>query len=588
MAMVAVLKRGAAILATWTDPYVAVDVRSTTGSAATGSTQAAPPGQRMALSLTQRMTARTLQLIVVEAGGPVEVGRRYREVAAARGLVRTWDEKIRANPRRADYLGASNFKLWSALDRSMDEASAVEKSVRVNWTFDEAAQVAEHLRRDLGLERVLFHMGGWIRRGYDNQHPDILPAAPECGGNDALADCARRVRELGYLFCLHDNYQDIYRDSPSWSEDLVNRNPDRSLTRGGVWAGGRAYITCARMALDLARRPGNLAAVRELTGAESYFIDTTYASGLYECHDPRHPMTRSDDLRWKVALSDYARSVFGSFGSECGREWAVPHADFFEGLTGVSGRGYHDAGLQKKLGAVIVPLFEVVYRDCIAAYGKYGYDPATAADYVLHHAAIGRPLHYHDVPSHLYWKESAGADRPRRQAPDPGASAGRDPGIFVHGDRGWTAGMHPLDRFVKNTHEILSPLHERTARLPVTAHEFLDPGRRVQRTLFGRGAKAYEVVVNAAETPLQRATRRGPVTLPPGGLLVDGPDYVAFLATAWGGRTFDSATLFTLRALDDRPLERSRRVRVFHGFGDPRIRFRGREHQIGREEVLVH
>ena len=32
------------------------------------------------------------------------------------------------------------------------------------------------------MDNVLFTMGGWIHRGYDNQHPDILPAAPECGG----------------------------------------------------------------------------------------------------------------------------------------------------------------------------------------------------------------------------------------------------------------------------------------------------------------------------------------------------------------------------------------------------------------------
>ena len=79
-------------------------------------------------------------------------------------------------------------------------------------------------------------MGGWIRRGYDNQHPDILPAAPECGGNEAFADCARRVRRLGYLFCLHDNYQDMYRDAPSWDENFLMKNPDGSLTRGGHWA----------------------------------------------------------------------------------------------------------------------------------------------------------------------------------------------------------------------------------------------------------------------------------------------------------------------------------------------------------------
>lgn len=702
LAMVGVLKSGSALLAHWEDPYVEAEVRSVV------TTPAEPGGQRMTVSLTLRATARTLRLTTIGAGGHVELGRRYREIAKARGWLETWDRKIRVNPERAKYLGASNYKLWSALDRSMDEAGAVEKSVRVNWTFDEAAQVAEHLKRDLQMERVLFHMGGWIRRGYDNQHPDVLPAAPECGGNAALADCARRVRDLGYLFCLHDNYQDIYRDSPSWSETVVNKNPDGSLTRGGVWAGGRAYITCASQAYELARRPGNLPAIRQLTGANSYFIDTTYASGLYECHDPNHPMTRLDDLRWKVALSDYARSVFGSFGSECGREWAVPHADFFEGLTGVSGQGYHDTGLQRKLGASVVPLFEVVYRDCIAAYGKYGYNPATAAEYVLHHAALGRPLHYHEIPPHRYWIAGEAADAvpvvpgpplfeatgprafrmtyrwtvrerpsgdwrvfvhfenaegrivfqndhaPQRpvsawaagivesgpfelRAPEGSATytvkvglfdparglrarldgsevadrshaVGRlvvsgdrvawEPadldrggashlGVFVRGDGGWSAGLHPLDRFVKNTHEVLSPLHQLTGRMTVSRHEFLDASRRVQRTVFGRGDEAYEVVVNAGTSAVAWRNRWGAAELPPGGLLVDGPQFGALLALAWGDQRFDGPTLFTLRSMDGQPLARSHRVRVFHGFGDARLRFRGVDREIPREAVLT-
>src|SRR4029077_18710515 len=200
------------------------------------------------------------------------------------------------------------------------------------------------------LGRVLFTIGGWIRRGYDNQHPDILPAAPECGGDQAFADCARRVMNQGYLFCLHDNYQDIYRDSPSWNERFIMKTRDGKLARGGHWAGGMAFLTCSKMALELAERPQNLPAVKKLSNANAYFIDTTYAAGLQECFDPAHPLTRRDDLKWKQALSDYSRDVFGVFGSECGREWAIPHSDFFEGLTGVSGHDYHDAKLPEKLG----------------------------------------------------------------------------------------------------------------------------------------------------------------------------------------------------------------------------------------------
>lgn len=47
-----------------------------------------------------------------------------------------------------------------------------------------------------------------------------------------------------------------------------------------------------------------------------------------------------------------------------------------------------------------------------------------------------------------------------------------------------------------------------------------------------------------------------------------------------------SAPLFTLRSLDQRPLSRSRKVRVFHAFGNERIPLGGVTVSVTREAVL--
>lgn len=703
MAMLGLIKNGSAALLTWDDPYVLPEVASRSG----------PDGaQVLATSLTFRETARSFRLTLLGKGDHVTVARAYREVARRRGWLVPWSEKLEGRPDRAKLFGTVNYKLWSTLDRRMNEDSTKELSIRVNWTFEEAAQVAEHLKRDLKLDNVLFLMGGWIHRGYDNQHPDILPAAPECGGDEAFADCARRVRDLGYVLGLHDNYQDIYRDSPSWDESLVMRRPDRSLAVGGSWAGGRAYLTCATKALELAKRPQNLRAVLELTKADAYFIDTTYAAGLQECFDPNHPLKRQDDLHWKQELSDYARGVFGIFGSECGREWAIPHSDFFEGLTGVSGAHYHNKELLQKVGGIPIPLFELLYHDCVAMYGKYGYDPAQAAAYVLQHALYGRTMHHHNVPPHLYWKSGAAADDrvqmrplaptveiagPRtlrltwlwrvRQTPvsdwrvfvhftDPGGNilfqndhppdtptsqwqpgtvesgtftvqvpanlagpfdvrvglftapslsrarlvgtddgerrvlVGRlqldgdtatyvpatdieelnvpDAGCFVQGDGGWTEGMHPYDRFVKNCYELLSPLNELTSQMPMANHKFLTADHAVQETTFGEGPGAVRVVVNFGLSAFPARSRfSADVLLPQFGVLIEAPTFAAFHALSWNGTRCNSPVLFTLRSLDGRPLDTSRRIRVFHGFGGHRLRLSSnRTVDVPREAVV--
>lgn len=433
MAMAGLVKNGAALLATWTDPYTAIDIRS----------RMVEGRQTLDTSAVLRKSARGSRLRVLGKGDYVTIAKAYREVARERGYLVTWDQKLAGHPERAGYFGASNVKLLSVLQRRMNEESTTEESVRVNWTFDEAAQLAEHLKRDLKLDKVLFGLGGWIHRGYDNQHPDVLPAAPELGGNEGLADCARRVEGAGYLLALHDNYQDIYRDSPSWDEKWIEKKADGSLVQGGRWAGGRAFITCSRQALELARRPRNLTAVQGLTHAHSYFIDTTYAAGL-------------------------------------------------------------------------------------------------------------------------------------------------DPALFVRGDNGWTEALHPADRFLKNTHEVLSPLNELTAQVPMMSHEFLDTARQVCHTVFGEGAGRVDVVVNIGGAPVRwRSKLGGEVELPAHGFVVEGQQFAAFHVCNWNGQSYARPPLFTLRSLDGHSLATSRRVRVFHGYGDSTLRFGGVSRKVLRDEVLT-
>jgi hypothetical protein len=329
-------------------------------------------------------------------------------------------------------------------------------------------------------------------------------------------------------------------------------------------------MVCAPKQLELARRPQNLPEIRRLFGPRAYFIDCTYAVGPRECHDPAHPIGRNEDILCKATLSDYARDLFGLFGSECGREWAVPHSDFFEGLVGVAGKYYHSLD-PARFGATVIPFWEMVYHDCQACYGKYGYAAEQAAEYVAHHVLCARPLHYHSIPDHLYWKAAA-----------PGPSRA----TYLRSD-GWAAGLHPTDVFLKNTHEVLGPLHAATGHDRLTRLEFLTPDRAVRRALYGTGAAATTVVVNFGGGEARVTTPRGgEVVLPPWGFVVEGPRFAAFHATRWGGHGYADGALFTLQALDGQELDKARRVRVFHGFGAEVLPWRGKTYQVPREQII--
>jgi hypothetical protein len=566
VAMAGLLKSGAALMATWGDPYVVLDASRIVGGGAA----------HLRLSFTLTKTARSLQLCCLGPGDLTTLAAAYRERAEALGYRVPWSVKRERRPQVDRLFGASNVKLWTALARRIDE-NLVERSVEVKWTFDEAARIAEHLKHDLRIDNVLFHLGGWTRYGYDCRHPDIMPANPECGGDEGLADCARRVQACGYLFCLHDNVQDMYRDAPSWGEEWLEKDADGSPHKGGVWLGGQAYYTCAREAVKLVQRPQNLPLVRDVVHPDIYFIDTTYAVGPQECYDPRHPLTRQDDIHWKQVLSDYARDLFGMFGSECGREWAVPHADFFEGLASVSGRYYHRLE-SDDLGGTVVPFFDMVYRDCIAVHGKYGYKPGEMAEQVIHHVAMGRTLYYHSLDAHLYWQDVSTRD----ELPFPDGPY--DPAAFTRAHNGWAEGFCLWDRFIKNTHEVLGPLNALTAEALIERYDFLDEGRLIRRTTFGNGVTT--VVNGSSEIYEASTTWGGTIRLPPYGFLVQAEPFVAFHALSWGDLTYDMPVLFTLTSLDGQPLAKSDRVRVFHGFGDAALAWRGRIVEVRREWVV--
>lgn len=89
---------------------------------------------------------------------PLNSNERNEPTKLTRNYSRTI-EKLKKTPEAARLFGASKFKLWECLERHLDYKMN-EKSVTVNWTFEEVAEIAEHLKHDLGIERALFIIGG--------------------------------------------------------------------------------------------------------------------------------------------------------------------------------------------------------------------------------------------------------------------------------------------------------------------------------------------------------------------------------------------------------------------------------------------
>jgi len=686
MAMFGAVKQGSALLVNWQD----VDTRLIANT--TWPDLPLVPGRRArAVSLEIDAPKGMCSIHPLGCGGYVEIAHAYRELAKVKGWLRTWADKRKRFPTVDRLFGAANFKpfVFSRVMPSSRFSHDGRERTHLGFTFDEVARCAEHWRNDLGIDRAYVVMAGWINGGYDVRHPDVLPAAPECGGDKGLAEAAARIKTCGYLVGLHDNYQDMYEDAASWGHEWLNKDARGVSKKGGNWNGGQAWQVCAIKQLELAaRRETNLPKIAELFGPTIYFIDTVFAWPLVTCEDAAHPMSRLDDLKWKSKLCLLAKQHFGLFGSEEGREWSVPCSDYLEGIFGHQTDSQPDG---------VIPLFPLVYSDCVQIMTHQGNrigpgDEKKMADHILF-AEMPLPR----FGNHLYWTNA----ETTRAKIVPLAPAVRDLGerrfaityrwmaeepvtddynVFVHfthkatdhaegiayqndhaprvpssrwqpkvvaedgphtvevptqfdgpaeiqlgmllrgqrvalsnvahrglryyvgtvtvtdaaiefqpsqlerptelwsrADGGWGDGLCSTDRVIKNAWEVLSPLNAITAEMPLGSHEFLSADRLVQRTRFG------DVAITVA---YEKPDKLGEHAVPAYGFIVESPGFIAFCATKYNGITYDTPSLFTVRSLDGKPIAESAKVRIYHGFGDRRIRIFGREFEVAREEIV--
>jgi hypothetical protein len=362
----------------------------------------------------------------------------------------------------------------------------------------------------------------------------------------------------------------MYKDAASWSEDIITKKPDGSLQEGYEWNGGLAYLACSKKALEIAARPQNLPGVRKLFAPNLSLIDTTFASPPYECFDPKHPVTPAEDVQNKARLADYARSLFGLFASEEGKEWAVPHGDYFEGLLThkTRARAPLDAEKEPSGSQIVIPLFELVYGDAVPIYSHQDGrarpdDPERILDHVLYAEML---VYYFGGPQ--YWKDPAKDFQPPKDA--------ERRLVFARGGR-----FGLIDQFIKNTYEVLSPLSRVTALLPMTDHRFLTPDRKVEATRFGDNVN---ITVNYGAEDF---TARGAV-LPQYGFVVESPTLVALYARSYGQLKYAEPTLLVMNSLDGQPLSSSSRVRIYHGFGDRRVEWHGKVTEVKPGDGLLN
>ena len=386
---------------------------------------------------------RRLRHVLFRDGGHVAMAKRYRAWSKAHGLFKPLSEKIRERPNVDRLLGAVNFWFWTS-----DGGKAKDMLARLDAC---------------GIERVLW-------------------------SHDTSADMVRTLAQRPKtLVGKYDIYTDVYYpavmaalgrpDKPglngeAWPDDIAWASPDSNdwrrawgpkLKDGTIMPTARMCDAC--MAKHMRRRIGEELKVKPFTAR---FIDVTATAEWAECHNPAHPMTRSDDRRACHANLDLVGREFGLVvGSETANDAFADVIDYSEGILSIcpfrvpsSGRDVEvvwerapERTAKYQVGERYrIPLWELVYHDSVCAHWYWG-------DY---QNKLPELWAKRDLFNVLY---------------------GTMPMFLVRGVEDFD---RDRDRFVRS-YRMTSPVARATGFCEMVDHRYLSADKSVQQTTFSNG-----------------------------------------------------------------------------------------------------
>lgn len=310
-----------------------------------------------------------------------EKAEQCPEVEKLAGAV-IWKHNVYSTPQ----LPPGVKRDWSLYVRSREAAEAEGRLG--NWTAREVFQTAH----DNGFDRVCIFNTGWNRYGFDSGYPTRFPVNPERGSMADFTRAAEEGRALSpdYIYSVHDNYRDVYANSPEFRIPELMTDIDGVPVRGGIWRGGRCYLMCGKCALEYARR--DLPKIAEMAGRGAIYLDVQGCVPLRPCYHPEHAGSRRDDAQWRLEIFREAKRRFGAVATEGSpHDFAVRDIDLGAYCVIKAGGG--------RWNCRPIPFFQLVYHDSVLQFTGEGVSGVWGGEFQNYVALYGMLPHRFDRDS---------------------------------------------------------------------------------------------------------------------------------------------------------------------------------------------
>ena len=398
---------------------------------------------------------RKVRFVFFSDGGYVAQCKRYREFSWPFFKAVSLRDKVAAFPEMDKMMGAVHMYVW-------DNART--------------AAFLEDLKAS-GVERAMLL--------WDPNHPPYP--------DEAYVAAAKK---LGFAAGNYTLFTDTHPDQPIHAERLKqlpllgNIYPGRfdeitaKTKTGGTYSNVFGNFVCpAAIRSEIIKRIDQMCAQYR---DETFFLDVYMANGLYECYDPRHPLTREGYAKAMLDNMRYIRDTYGAYsGSEFGADYGVGEAAYvhgmmtlqrtwFDSITTIPGSIYYTGdwydparpssmlGIRTaspdyhrySLNAYLrVPLYELVYHDAVVTSWRW------------------EDCNYHNPE--IWWKKDLF-----------NMLYGSAPLWSLDHDR-----FHEFKTTFRSSYEKIIPWLRLICYDELISHRFVTPDHLVQESIFSSGRK---------------------------------------------------------------------------------------------------
>mgnify|MGYP005836372615 CR=1 FL=1 len=373
----------------------------------------------------------------IPGGNYVQMAKKYRKIAIERGYFLSLRDKVKQNPNVDKLAGAIYLGVYGGYPHYVNMSGMA-------FTFDRLKHIIKDTHDNLWVDKAFVHAWGT----FSNYPPMNWPISEELGGPAKLREAVDLAKEYGYLYSSYHAYSPRLEHDPNFNLDFMRRDKDGNP----IVSGSRWNRVDSEYFLDLAKEnlPKEIAEIGQNADVtDIIFIGTP---------DPG-----------RVDLAKYLRSLNLVMATERGQEHWIPYFDAFEGMT------YYYSNVNGVPISTVshkAPLFNLVYHDAIANYGKIQ-DPDNDI-------TMNGDFRTKSLRNILYGN-----------------------GTLIFFAPYEYEGMREM---IKMADELVAPVHRETFYEELIDHEFLSADFQVQRSRFSNGV---EVIANLG--PVDQQIKDGSV-----------------------------------------------------------------------------